>query len=186
MFQTGHFDLPNVVADGTNLMVGGIFTTTHLLANMMNLLLRDPSTLAAVKADHSLLARTIEETLRLEAPVQWSPRLALQDTEVGGVAIPAGSILLLVWGSANHDECVFSDPDAFDLERGNVKDHMAFGNGTHFCLGAPLARLEARVAFQQLLTRLPNLRLKDPEASAPAMDSPLFRGPSRVEVVWDR
>lgn len=184
--QSGGFDLANVMADGTNLMVGGIFTTTHLLANTMNLLMRNPRALEAVRADHSLLPRTVEETLRREAPVQWSPRLVLQDTEIGGVAVGAGAILLLVWGSANYDEDVFRDADAFDIERDNVKEHMSFGNGTHFCLGAPLARLEARVAFEQLLTRLPNLRLKDTAASVPAMDSPLFRGPARVDLAWDR
>jgi cytochrome P450 len=122
----------------------------------------------------------------MEAPVQWSPRLVLQDTELGGVPIPAGAIVLLAWGSASRDECVFTEAEQFDIERANVKDHMSFGNGTHFCLGAPLARLEVRVAFEQLLTRLPNLRLADPGKEPPAMDSPLFRGPSRVDLVWDR
>lgn len=184
--QSGGFDLPNVVADGTNLMVGGIFTTTHLLANMMDLLMRNQETLAAVHADHGLLTRATEEALRREAPVQWSPRLVLQDTEIGGVQVPAGAILLLLWGSANYDECVFTDADTYDIARENVKDHMSFGNGTHFCLGAPLARLETRIAFEQLLTRLPNLRLKNPGEESVAMDSPMFRGPARVNLVWDR
>jgi cytochrome P450 len=180
----GELDLANVVPDATNLMVGGIFTTTHLLANMMLLLLRNPEQLRAVQADTSLLVRTVEESLRCDAPVQWSPRLVLADTELGGTPIPAGAIVLLSWASANHDEHNFEDDETFDVARPNVKDHMAFGNGTHFCLGAPLARLEGRIGFEQIFARLPGLRLSAKNDFA-RLDSPLFSGPKAVWLEFD-
>lgn len=183
--RDGKLDLANVVPDATNLMVGGIFTTTHMLSSMMLLLLRNPDQLERVRADHELLPRVVEETLRHDSPVQWSPRLVLEDTEIGGVPVEQGAIVICVWGSANYDEDVFADAERFDPERENIKDHMAFGLGTHFCLGAPLARLEGRVAFEQLLTRLPGLRLAAGAEDPPNVDSPLFRGPAEVRIEFD-
>jgi cytochrome P450 len=177
----GTLDLANIVPDATTLMIGGIFTTTHLLSNMLLLLLRSPAQLALVRDDPSLLGRTVEEALRCEAPVQWSPRLVLEDLELGGVAIPAGAMVMLAWASANHDESVFPDDERFDIGRTNAREHMAFGNGIHFCLGAPLARLEARVTFEQLLARLPGLRAAADNDFA-YLETPLFRGPKRLEI----
>jgi cytochrome P450 len=179
--EYGELDLPNIVPDATTLMIGGIFTTTHLLSNMMQLLLQNPAQLKLVHADRSLLGRAVEESLRAEAPVQWSPRLATTDTDLGGVAIPAGAMLILVWASVNHDGEVFDDGERFDVMRSNVKDHLSFGNGIHYCLGAPLARMEARVAFDRLLDRLPGLRLAA-GAAVEYLEAPLFRGPKALHV----
>jgi cytochrome P450 len=177
----GTLDLPNLVPDATTLMIGGIFTTTHLLSNLMLLLVRNRDELDLVRGDPSLLGRAVEEALRCEAPVQWSPRLVLEDTELGGVAIPAGSMVMLSWASASHDDALFTDDERFDLGRPNTREHMAFGNGSHFCLGAPLARLEARVAFEQLLARLPGLRASADNDFA-FRETPLFRGPQRLNL----
>ena len=159
----GGLDLPNLLSDSMNLMIGGIITTTHLLSNLLLHLLENPDQLELLRADLSLIPKAVEEGLRIDAPVQWSPRLVLSDTEIGGVPIPAGSIVLIVFASGSRDERVFEDPDRFDLARANVREHLSFGNGTHFCLGAPLARLEARIALEQLLTRLENIRLAPQE-----------------------
>jgi cytochrome P450 len=137
-----------------------------------------------MRDDPSLIVRGVEESLRIESPVQWGPRLVLEDTEVGGVAIPAGAIVILSWASATHDEAIFEDDEAYDIRRPNVKNHMAFGNGTHFCLGAPLARLELRIAWEQFFARLPGLRLSE-KNDYERLDSPLFSGPKKLYLEFD-
>ncbi len=123
----------------------------------------------------------------MESPVQYSPRLCVQDTVVGGVTIPAGAMVLLVWGSGNRDEQTFECPAQFDLDRpGIVRDQMAFGHGIHFCIGAPLGRLEGRVAFEQLLTRLKNIRLAPSQTEFENYDSILMRGPLEVRLTFER
>jgi cytochrome P450 len=181
--EYGELDLPNIVPDATTLMIGGIFTTTHLLSNTMLLLLQNPAQLTLVRADRSLLGRAVEESLRAEAPVQWSPRLATTDAQVAGVPIPAGAMLILVWASVNHDDALFGDAERFDVVRPNVKDHLSFGHGIHYCLGAPLARMEARITFDRLLDRLPGLRLAGGEVEY--LEAPLFRGPKELHVEFD-
>jgi cytochrome P450 len=180
----GELDLPNIVPDATTLMIGGIFTTTHLISNMMQLFLANPSQLALVREDHALLGRATEEALRAEAPVQWSPRLASTDVEVGGVKIPAGAMLILVWASVNHDDALFADGDRFDVMRPNVKDHLSFGHGLHYCLGAPLARMEARIGFERLFDRVGSLRLA-PGFEPEYLEAPLFRGPKSLQIEFD-
>jgi cytochrome P450 len=182
--RDGRLDLRNVVPDATTLMIGGIFTTTHLLSNMMLLLLRNRDQLDLVRGDRSLLGRAVEEALRAEAPVQWSPRLVTADTEVGGTKIPAGAMLILVWASANHDDGVFAEDERFDVTRPNVKDHVSFGHGIHYCLGAPLARMEARIGFDRLLDRLRGLRLAVGDDPA-YLEAPLFRGPKALHIEFD-
>ena len=104
----------------------------------------------------------------------------------GGVQIPAGSIVLVLWGSANRDECVFSDADSFDVERENVKNHMAFGNGIHFCMGAPLGRMEATIAFERLFARMTNLRFAEDRNEFRNQDAVIFRGPERLFIEFDK
>ncbi len=128
----------------------------------------------------------MEESLRLDAPVQISPKMVVQDTELGGVPIAAGSIVFLAWGSANRDECVFSAPEAFDIERANIKDHLAFGNGLHLCLGAPLARLEAMITFEQLVASTKNLRFAAAGNDFANHYTVFFRGPERLFLEFDR
>jgi cytochrome P450 len=157
----GKLDLPNIVADATTLIFGGMTNTAAMIANAMMLLVSEPELMGRVRADNALLGRVLEEALRIESPAQQSPRLCLRDTEVGGVTIPAGSSVLLVWGSANRDEAQFDHADRFDPERENVRRQVAFGHGRHSCIGAPLARLEGRIAFERLFARIEDFRFSE-------------------------
>lgn len=141
------------------LILGGNDTTTSLLGNGIELLARHPDQRARLIADPSLVPAAIEEMLRIAAPTQALPRTATRDVLLHGQTIPAGSRVMLVYGAANLDEREFPDPDRFQIDR-PIARHLAFGHGAHFCLGAPLARLEARVAFEELLRRLPDYELQ--------------------------
>jgi cytochrome P450 len=180
----GELVIPELVADCTNLFLGGIVTTSHMLGWTMWLLLTHPDYTARAVQDRDLMARAIEESLRLESPVNWTSRLALEDTQVGGVEIPAGAIVICHLGSANRDEEHFENPDEFDPSRGELKEHLAFGYRTHFCIGAPLARMEGRLALPRLFERLPGLRLAEDNDFEPN-DSMAFRGLDRLELEWD-
>ncbi|HET9078449.1 MAG TPA: cytochrome P450 [Acidimicrobiales bacterium] len=140
-------------------LVAGNETTTKLLAFAVRRLAEDPDLAARLRAEPSLIDPFVEEMLRLEAPVQGLYRQAVEDCTVGGVAIPAGASLWLAYASANHDDAVFSCPEAVDLERGYPQPHLAFGFGEHFCLGAALARAEARIGISVLLEKLHDIGL---------------------------
>jgi cytochrome P450 len=164
------------------LVPAGQSTTYRLIGTLMLALLTHPEQLEAVRADRSLVPRAVEEALRWESPVQFAAREATVDTEVGGVPVPAGSGVTCVLGSANRDETRFEDPDRFDIFR-EEQGHMAFGEGAHLCLGAHLARLEARVALEAVLERLPGLRL-DPSVPDPHWVGWAFRSPTAVPVLF--
>ncbi len=181
----GELNMGELIADGANLFIGGIITTTHLLSSMMMLFIQHPDQQAKARESTSNLKRSVEESLRIESPVQMGPRLVLQDTELGGVPIPAGSILLILWGSGNRDESVFSDPETFDIERANVKNHVAFGNGHHFCMGAPLGRMEAQIAFERIFERMTNLRFAEGNDFR-NQDAVIFRGPDKLYIEFDK
>jgi cytochrome P450 len=127
-----------------------------------------------------LLSDAIEEMLRLEPPAQLHSRTLTRAVEMHDVSIPADSRVMLLWGAANRDEREFSDPDRFDIDRSNTR-HLGFGVGPHFCLGASLARLEARAAFAALLERWPEFELSEPPAR---LVSPWARGFVTVAVQW--
>jgi cytochrome P450 len=137
----------------------GFETTVNLISNAVARLSENPSELARCLADPSLWDNAVEEVLRHDSPVQLTGRTAVRDTTVQGVAIPAGTTVLIMLGGANRDPEVFEDPDRFDVTRANAGDHVAFSLGAHFCLGAQLARLEARVALRELYARFPDLRV---------------------------
>jgi len=180
----GELDLPNVVAETVNFINGGMHTTRDMLGNTMRFLLDHPDQRALALSDPALLVKAIEESLRLESTLQWTGRLVVRDTEVGGTQIPAGSVLILLLASANRDAAVFDEPDAFDLCRPQLKAHLAFGTHIHSCLGAPLARAEGRIAFERLFARLPNLRLASGNDFAPR-DSFNFRGLQALHLEFD-
>jgi cytochrome P450 len=141
------------------LLAAGNETTANLIAQTMLMLIQEPDRMAEVRRDLSRLPALIEESLRLEGPIQSFYRTAMVDTTVGGVPIPAGSHLLLVYGAANRDERQFPRPDIIDLDRDNARAHVAFGRGAHACPGSLLARTEGRIALEALLTRLEKIEL---------------------------
>jgi len=161
-------------------LAGGAETTTNLIGNAMLALFAHPEQMAKVRATPALIPPLLEEALRYDAPVQWIPRRVTQDVELSGTMIPAGALLLPLFGSANRDERKFPEPDRFDITR-NTDGLLAFGYGIHFCLGAQLARLEARIAFETLLERFPHLART--EAPFTRIDNPSFRGPKALPLM---
>ena len=134
------------------LLVGGQETTANLINNAVLCLIEHPDQLARLRADPGLLPSAIEEVLRFRSPLQWMPRATRRDVELHGRVIPAGKLVLPLIGSANRDPAQFADAGRFDITR-DPNPHLAFGHGVHACLGAPLARLEARVALADFLGR---------------------------------
>ena len=141
------------------LIVAGNDTTTNLIANGAVLLAEHPEQRARLTRDPRGIPDALEEMLRYESPAQALPRRVLNDVTLHDTTIPAGAQVRLVWGAANRDEREFEEPERFDITR--APRHLGFGHGTHFCLGARLARLEARVAFEELLARMPEYELTD-------------------------
>jgi cytochrome P450 len=145
------------------LLIAGHETTRSLIGSAVLALLRNPAELAALAADDSLVEQAVEEVLRYDPPVQLLGRFALRPTAVAGQPVGAGSFVLMFLGAANRDPELCPDPDRFSVGRG-IRRHLAFGHGIHFCLGAPLARLEAAIALRQLLPLLPRLEIaEEPE-----------------------
>lgn len=148
------------------LVVGGQETTTNLINNAVLCLLENPAQRELLTAQPNLLPSAIEEVLRYRSPLQWLMRTPSRDIELHGQAIPAGSLVLAVVGSANRDPRQFPEAGSFNIQR-NPNPHLAFGLGNHFCLGAPLARLEARIALTELFERLKNFELATSEPWPP-------------------
>lgn len=134
------------------LLLAGSETTTNLIDNAVLCFIDHPDQLARLRATPDLLPSAVEEVLRYRSPLQWMYRIARRDVELHGAAVPAGSMVLAVIGAANRDPAAFPDAGRFDVAR-DPNPHLAFGHGPHFCLGAPLARLEARIALADLLGR---------------------------------
>jgi cytochrome P450 len=139
----------------------GTETTTSLIGTAAKVLAQDPALQQRLRAQPELVPTFLEEVLRLDGPFRFHYRSVPRDTHLAGVAIPAGSRLLLMWGAANLDGDAYPQPDRLDLDRPVPKSHLAFGRGIHFCIGAPLARLEARVAITRLLGATASLTLDD-------------------------
>jgi cytochrome P450 len=170
-----------LLATSNLLLLAGHETTTNLVGNGLLALLREPSALERLRADPAGLPRAIDELLRFDGPVQATLRVALEDLPVGDLRIPAGSLVFVGIGAANHDPEVFAEPDRLDLGR-DPNPHLAFGLGPHFCLGSRLALLEAELAIGGLIARLPGLRLVD---EAPdRRPNPILRGLRSLPVAW--
>jgi cytochrome P450 len=159
------------------LLVAGNETTTNLLGNAVLALIEHPQQLAAIRRNPGLVPGLVEETLRYDTPAQFVFRCATQDVELAGTKIPEGSIVMPVLASANRDDAQFPDGERFDVTR-DTQGHLGFGVGIHFCLGASLARLEARVALEELLARYAGFERAN--ARVDYIDSFLVRGPRRL------
>jgi len=173
-----------VVSICYSLSFAGHETTTNLILNGLRQLLSRPGLWDELREDPSLIEDAVEETLRRDTSVVAWRRSTTRPVEISGVEVPEGARLMLLLASANRDEEVFEDPDAFDIRRENANKHVAFSHGIHFCLGAPLARLEARVAFELLTQRLPDLRLSPPDQRFEFDPNMSFRGPKELWAEW--
>jgi cytochrome P450 len=168
--------VPELLGFAILLLIAGNETTTNLIGNAILLLDRHPDQRRRLAGDPGLIARGIEEFLRCDSPVQGLERDLSEDLDVQGQRIPAGSKLFLLIAAANRDPRRFAEPERFDVARWPNR-HLAFGFGTHFCLGASLARLEARVSFEELLARLPEFHVSGP---VERLHSAVIRGLLRV------
>jgi cytochrome P450 len=162
------------------ILPAGVETTYRASGNLLVALLTEPALLDALRQDRSLLRGAFEEALRWEPPITTVVRRAIRDCELGGVAIPAGTHVSVSVAAANRDPTRYPDPDRFDPTRKNIA-HLTFGGGPHLCLGMHLARMEATVALNALLDRLPDLRL-DSSAPAPHVVGRAFRAPAALPV----
>jgi len=157
----GQLTADELLGSSMLLFVAGITTTSGLISNSLLHLDRYPEQRALIAADPSLIPAAVEELLRFDPPIQTLARTATRDVEAYGETIPAGARVALLWGSANRDERRWPDPDRLDLRRPPLR-HVAFGDGIHHCLGAPLARLEARIVFEELFPRIPEYAVAGP------------------------
>lgn len=182
-------DHPDVVTDSYlhSMMMAGIVaaheTTANATANALRLLLEHPTAWRELCADPTLIPNAVEECLRFSGSIIAWRRVALTDVTVGGQALPAGSKLLLIMTSGNHDEKHFSDADLLDIRRDNAGDHLSFGYGAHQCLGKNLARMELQIFLEELTRRLPHMTLAPQTFSY--LPNTSFRGPEHLRVQWN-
>ena len=168
------------------LIVAGHETTVSLIGNAIVALLTHPEQRALIEGDPSLLPRAVEELIRYDGPVERTlNRWAAEDVELGGQTIRRGESVIVILGAADHDTERFEAPDELDLTAERDARHLGFGRGSHFCLGAPLARLEAEIALGTLLRRLPGLRLAISPEELRWRPVPLFRSLVELPVAWD-
>jgi cytochrome P450 len=144
------------------MIIAGNESTASLIGSATRLLAENPELQASLREDPSRIPLFVEEAVRLESPFQGHFRKTNEATELAGVALPEGARLMVLWASGNRDEHVFESPDAIDLDRGNLKAHLSFGHGIHLCIGAQLARLEAKVALEELLRRTTHFEMRGP------------------------
>ncbi|MFI2733990.1 cytochrome P450 [Streptomyces sp. NPDC018711] len=175
---------PELRAMAYLLLIAGHETTVNLISNTVRNLLAHPEQLAALRADPDLLDGTIEESLRYDGPVETATfRVTREAVTIGDTVIPAGQSVIVGIGASDRDPVRFPGPDRFDIRR-ETKGHLAFGHGIHYCLGAPLARLEGRIALRTLLDRFPGLELDAEVGSLEWLPGMLMRGTRRLPVRW--
>jgi cytochrome P450 len=165
------------------LLMAGHDTTTNLAGNTLRALLRSPEQWTALCNDSSLVTNAVEEGLRFEGSVIAWRRVTTREIHIGNTLVPANSMILIVLGSANRDPSRFNDPDKFDVSRANARQHLSFSTGPHFCMGAPLARLEMRIYLEQLARRIPSLRIAS-EFRPSYLPNTSHRGSSSLWVEW--
>jgi cytochrome P450 len=181
---------PEIMSLMQQFMVAGNETTTSTLAGGLLQLIRNPDQMAKAKAaaggrDPKVIMNLVEEALRYETPTAGMWRIVKQDTELGGMAIPAGSVVQLRYAAANRDPSKFPDPDKFDIERANARTHLSFGKGPHMCVGNMLSRKEMLVAFDELLERLDNFAVPD-DSAIRILPNILLRGVTHLPITFTR
>jgi cytochrome P450 family 150 subfamily A5 len=181
----------DVVRVATNVFAAGQETTVRLLGTALQLIGERPDLQQLLRERRDLIPDFVEETLRMEAPVKGDFRLARCPATVGGVDIPAGVTVMVLNGAANRDPRRFDDPNAFRVERGNAREHLAFGRGVHSCPGGPLARLETQVSIERLLDRTTDIRISEEHHGPPDarryhyMPTYILRGLTRLYLEFD-
>jgi cytochrome P450 len=173
---------PEIVSNAAVMMFGGIETSEGMTTSLFWHLLTNPDQLAALRADRSLGATAVEESLRLEPAASRVDRYATADTELGGASIQGGDLVIVSLTAANRDPATFPNPDAFDLSRSNARSHVAFAQGPHACIGVHLAKLETQSALDAVLDEWRGVRI-DPGSTAPT--GVIFRKPRSLPVRWD-
>jgi cytochrome P450 len=177
----GRLTSAEIVAFAMLLLIAGNETTTNLIGNALKALCEHPDQLALVTEDAARIPNMIEEALRWDSPVQFLFRMTKEDTVIGDAKIPAGNPVIPIYASANHDESKYPGGERFDIT-GNTQGHLAFGLGPHFCLGAPLARLEAKVAFEELFAATRNIRT---DGEGQRIDSLMLRGMKTLPIAFE-
>jgi cytochrome P450 len=175
--QAGELTRHEGIRFTAELLVAGNITTTHHISSSIALLGYTPGIFEKLQAEPALVQPFIEESLRLESPIQGFYRLAMADAEIGGVAIPSGSRVFVLYGSANTDDSAWTDCPHLRLDRRSAAAHVAFGKGAHACIGSALARLEGRVVVEQLLAQLAGFELTGPQSQVPYQVSFVNHGP---------
>jgi len=180
--HAGHDLTDNELIDTSRVIIfGGVETTSALIINTLYCLLTHPDQLQAVRDNpDELLSNAVEESLRFESPVQTCTRHVLEDVEVAGVKLSAGDTLQCMLGAANRDLSHYQVPHQFDIYRNNARDHLAFANGKHFCIGAGLARMESIISLKVLLEQFPDLELAYPDNDLPMGYE--FRSPHQLRI----
>lgn len=179
--QGDHLTEDELLATAVLLLGAGHETTMNLIGNGMLALFHHPDQMDKPKTDPSLISNAVEECLRFDGPVQMTARTALEDMEIGGKEITKGQQIVIVLAAANRDPAQFAHPDRFDIAR-EENPHIAFSQGIHYCLGAPLARGEAQIVINTLLHRMPHLRLATEELEW--RDTVTIRGLKALPVVF--
>jgi cytochrome P450 len=172
-----------IVALVRPLILAAAETTTRSFANLMVLLLERPALLARIKRDRSLIGAAVHESMRFQPTVTFITRLAEADSEIEGVPIPAGSVVILATASASRDAAIHADPDVFDIDR-PIKPNFGFGFGAHACLGMQIAKMEIEAGVNALLDLMPGIRF-DPDRPTPVIAGVNLRAPTTLPVVWD-
>ncbi len=168
------------------LMVAGNATTSHMLSGGLLTLIDHPDQFAKVRANSALIPNMVEELLRMQTPTQGMWRHAKEDTQLGGVPIAAGTMMLLMFTSANRDEKYFKQPDQFNVERDFSAAHLAFGRGIHTCIGMMLSRQELVCAFRRIFARMDNFKLQNADARPAYLPSLMFRGLHTLPITFDK
>ncbi|MBV9790848.1 MAG: cytochrome P450 [Chloroflexi bacterium] len=182
---TANLSMEEAFYNAMSAMVAGYETTTNLIANAVTMLFKHPEQYQQLRENPAMLQHAVEELLRIDTSIQGLFRTTTQEVTLSDVTIPANARVFLLYGSANHDPAQFPNPERFDIQRPNAREHLTFARGIHVCIGQALARLEIRVALELLLQRLPNLR---PATSAQPqqLEHIFLRGYTSLPIEWDQ